>query len=88
MNRKTTLDLLVRLPRLVPNWPRNMGARLFYFSAPLVAVECYQLGIVAAIYLVAHLASWFAKPPLHQWMRTREAGFSGACGGCWSFIGG
>jgi small-conductance mechanosensitive channel len=72
MEPQTTLDLAGQAAEIAQIGQGIWGQIVLFFQSLLRPWNAYQLGIVVAIYLVAHLASRFAKPPLHQWMRTRE----------------
>ena len=72
MEPQTTFDLAGQAAEITQIGQGIWGQIVLFFKSLLRPWNAYQLGIVVAIYLVAHLASRFAKPPLHHWMRTRE----------------
>ena len=72
MEPQTTLDLAGQAAEIAQIGQGIWGQIVAFFQSLLRPWNAYQLGIVVAVYLVAHLASRFLKPPLHQWMRTRE----------------
>jgi small-conductance mechanosensitive channel len=72
MEPQTTLDLAGQAAQIAEIGQGIWGQIVVFLQSLLRRWNAYQLGIIVAVYLVAHLASQFLKPSLHQWMRTRE----------------
>ena len=72
MEPETTPDLVEQAAEFAEIGQGLWGQAIAFFESLLRPWNAYQLGIVVAVWLVAHLLSKFAQPRLHDWMRTRE----------------
>ncbi|MDE0968294.1 MAG: mechanosensitive ion channel [Octadecabacter sp.] len=72
MEPQTTLDFAGQATQIAQIGQGIWGHIIAFFQSLLRPWNAYQLGIIVTIYLVSHLASRLLKPPLHQWLRTRE----------------
>ncbi|AGI66186.1 putative mechanosensitive ion channel family protein [Octadecabacter antarcticus 307] len=73
MEPQNTLDLAGQAAEIAEIGQGIWSQLVVFLQSFLRPWNAYQLGIIVAIFLVAHLASQILSPPLHRWMRTRES---------------
>ncbi|MCF2905879.1 mechanosensitive ion channel [Octadecabacter sp. CECT 8868] len=72
MEQDETTDLAQQAAEIAEIGQGVWGQALTFGESLLRPWNAYQVGIIIAVFLIAHLTSKFLAPRLHNWMRSRE----------------